>query len=405
MKSEIGIYLYTGPVVSLIFSAAFFGAWLLRKESRYILLFAVTFLSFAMASLSQMLGIPSDIGRNTMISAALYAFSILCLIEGVRARLKVVGGEWPMFVIAAAIMVGLYYYFYIQRDVVARIYIGNFGYGLMFVAAAIPIARAGPYRGIDRLIFWLVLLFGLHFFPRTILTMAVSHEIYAMDVSAPGFDLRAAGAIFRQSVFWQVLNFSLLISSFMVALTLLGAVVMDIIDDLRREGRMDPLTGVANRRGFLHRVRAISADPARTSMSIVYCDIDRFKAINDTYGHAAGDRVLQQFARLLKGEIGAHDVASRFGGEEFVLLLMQANVVGAEQFAERVRQEVELTRFDGLPAHAGVTASFGVAQWLADEDLLSVMHRADRMVYEAKHAGRNRVSVDPAGRSGPVDGT
>ncbi len=394
MTSGAGIYIYTGPAVSLIFAAAFFGAWLFQKQRRYILLFAVAFVAFAMASLSQILWIPEDPGRNAMISAALYTFPILCLIEGVMARLNAQGGGALLFGIAAAVMVLIYYFFYVDRNVVARVYVQNFGYGLMFLVAAVQIARAGPRHGVDRLIFWLFLLFGLHFFPRTLLTMAASHGVEALDPHAPGFDEAAARAIFSRSPFWQVLNFSLLISSVMMALTLLGAVVVDVIDEVRREGAVDVLTGIANRRGFLGRVKAIKADPAEVAMSVIYCDIDHFKRINDTFGHAAGDRVLEQFARLLESEVRPQDVPSRFGGEEFVILLMQANVVGAGQFAERVRQEVELTRFAGLPDHVQVTASFGIAQWRPDEDILEVMHRADRMVYEAKRAGRNRIAAD-----------
>lgn len=396
MQHASGIYAYTGPAISLIFTVAFTIAWFYQQQRRYILLFSLTFLAFAAASLSVIMRIPPSSGANAMVSAALYTFSILLLIEGVMARMKSAGADVLLFGIAGAIMVLLYYFFYFDRNVVMRIYIQNFGYGLMFVVAAVQIARTSSQRGVDRLIFWLFLIFGLHFFPRTILTLAASEQIYALNPRSPTFDAEAARLIFRDTPFWQVLNFSLIISSFLVALTLLGAVVADVIEDASREGGIDVLTGLANRRGFLRRVKAIDGDPARTSMSIVYCDLDRFKEINDTYGHLVGDQVLQHFGRLLEAEVRPQDVASRFGGEEFVILLMQANLAGAGLFAERVRQEVELTRFAGLPQHARVTASFGVAQWWPGEELLDVMNRADRLVYEAKRAGRNCIVAEPS---------
>ena len=393
MTPVTDIYLYTGPAVSVIFAAAFLGAWLFQRSRRYILLFTATFLTFAMASLSQMLGIPSDTGHNTMVAGTLYTLAILFLIKGVWARLGVKEGELLLFLIAAILMALKYYFFYIQRDLVMRIYVQHFGFGLMFLVAAVCIARAGPQRGLDRLIFWLILIFGLHFFPRTILTMSVSQEIYSMDASRPGFDMKAAGPIFRHSPFWQVLNFTLLISTFLISLTLLGAVVGDVIEELRREGAVDPLTGIANRRSFLVRAEA-AASRSPEAMSVVYCDVDHFKSINDRFGHAAGDRVLVEFALLLEAKTRPRDVAARLGGEEFVVLLPRTGRRGAAELAERLRQAVELTRFSGLPNHVTVTASFGVAEWRTGEQLIEVMHRADRMLYAAKRNGRNQVAVD-----------
>lgn len=395
MTSPADIYLYTGPVVAVIFAVAFLGAWLFQRSRRYILLFTAAFLSFAMASLSQMLGIPPDTGANTLVSGALYTLAILFLIEGVWVRLRVKEGEVLLICIAATLMALKYYFFYIQRDLVMRIYVQHFGFGLMFLVAAVAIARAGPHKGLDRLIFWLVLIFGLHFFPRTILTMSASQELYSMDGSKPGFDMKVAGPIFRHSPFWQVLNFTLLISTFLISLTLLGAVVGDIIEELRREGAVDPLTGIANRRGFLTQAKsAVAQSP--DAMSVVYCDVDHFKSINDTFGHGAGDRVLAEFARLLEAEARTRDVVARLGGEEFVILLRNTDGTGAARFAERLRQDIERTRFAGLPDPVTVTASFGVAQWRGGEDILDVMQRADRMLYAAKRNGRNRVAVDPA---------
>ncbi|MFG1359113.1 GGDEF domain-containing protein [Xanthobacter pseudotagetidis] len=395
MKSELGIYIYMAPAAAVIFSAAFFGAWLLQPQRRYILFFCVCFMAFAMGLLSQFLNIPSTGEANILVSGGLYTFAVLCLIEGAKARVKVTGGDALLFGIAGAIMMFLYYYFYVDRDLAMRIYAQNFGYGLMFVVAAVQIARPSQRRGADKLVFWLLLIFGLHFFPRTLLTMSISGDLHHLEKAGGAYDRDAVRAAFGRTPFWLVLNFSLLISSLLAFLALLGAVVADVIEESRQEGNADPLTSLANRRGFLRRVKAISGDPSRLSMSVVYCDIDHFKSINDTYGHLVGDQVLQQFARLLQSEIRPQDVAARLGGEEFVVLLMDANLSGAHVFAERVRQEVELARFPGLPQQASVTASFGIAQWRPGENLLAVMSRADTLVYEAKRAGRNRIAVEP----------
>jgi diguanylate cyclase (GGDEF)-like protein len=397
--SEGGIYLFAGPAFALIVATTFFCAWLYQRQRGYVLLFAIAFLSFALGSLSQMLRIPYDYGSNTMVSAILYAFAILCLVEGIMLRRGVQGVDVVLIGLAGSITVLLYYFYYVDRDLVTRIYIGNFGYGLMLVYASFRLARLSNRKTIDRLILILLFLFGLHFFPRTLLTLRDSDFIreYMRNLAN---DPQALSLAFRTSPFWQVLNFSLLISAFLMAMTLLAAVAMDVIEDISREGGIDALTGLANRRGFHRRARSIRPVGPLAPVSVVFCDIDRFKAINDTYGHPAGDRVLQTFARLVEQEVRGDDVVARFGGEEFVMLLMRANRAGATGLAERLRAETELTHFPGLPPGATVTASFGIAEWRPDEDLFEAMHRADRMVYVAKHAGRNRVAVEEAEEAG-----
>lgn len=108
-----------------------------------------------MGLLSQFLRIPSAGLVNVLASGALYTFAVLCLIEGVKARVKVAGGGTLLFTIAGGIMTFLHYYFHVDRDLVMRIYAQNFGYGLMFVVAAAQIARASQRRGTDKLVFWL----------------------------------------------------------------------------------------------------------------------------------------------------------------------------------------------------------------------------------------------------------
>lgn len=393
--SDVRLYLFTGPVISFIVAFAFLLAWLHQRERHYVLFFVVSFFTYALAALSQMLHIPPDGGQNMMVSAIIYTFAILCLVEGVLARFGRSGTGFVLFGLSAAILALLYYFYYVDRSLVARIYIQNFGYGLMFLVAAVQIGIAKRRPLVDWIILWVFALFGLHFFVRTILTMSSSARIWELDrLGAGGMDRDVLIAFFRESPFWQILNFSILVSGFLIAIVLLAAVAIDVIDDLRREGREDILTGLANRRGFEVQAAALFADRSSHPLSAVYCDIDHFKTINDTYGHAAGDRVIQAFATLIAGETGPHDVAARLGGEEFVVLLSRSNKVGAARFAERVRTDLEFAHFTALPLHVGITASFGVAEWRPGEDLSSLLQRADLMVYAAKQAGRNRLNVD-----------
>lgn len=163
----------------------------------------------------------------------------------------------------------------------------------------------------------------------------------------------------------------------------------------------DPLTGLHNRRYLDSHVDTLfqRAAARRRPLSVMMTDIDRFKSINDTRGHAGGDEVLREFARRLRKNVRGIDLACRYGGEEFVILMPDTEHEVAERIAERIRGEIE-----SLPFRTGaqdeplnVTVSIGVASWSpADADASALMKRADNALYEAKSGGRNRVVAKAA---------
>lgn len=177
---------------------------------------------------------------------------------------------------------------------------------------------------------------------------------------------------------------------------------------LAQNANCDPLTGIYNRRfleGFLEREIA-RAQRFRRPLSILFLDVDHFKHINDTYGHQVGDAVLQQVAQLLKASSREVDCLCRYGGEEFVLSLLETDLLGAKQVAEKVRRLVAAWRFKcpGIEDALHVTVSVGVATMNPnrpiDKDVLIQM--ADESMYMAKKEGRNcvcalRKRVTPAG--------
>ena len=130
-------------------------------------------------------------------------------------------------------------------------------------------------------------------------------------------------------------------------------------------------------------------------------DLDQFKSINDTYGHASGDRIIQAFGELVSRTAGGREVAARLGGEEFAVLLPGLDLASARLFAEGVRMTFAGLAVDGLPAFHRSTASFGVAEIGPSETLESLMRRSDEALYMAKHAGRDRVRVSPPTLAGP----
>ena len=157
----------------------------------------------------------------------------------------------------------------------------------------------------------------------------------------------------------------------------------------REQARTDPLTGLVNRRGceeaFVRETARATRENA--SVGVVLFDIDHFKKVNDTFGHEAGDAILKGVAGALRGVARASDVPGRWGGEELLAILPGVDVGGARRFAERVR--VAVAALEGLPCP--VTVSAGTAEWSKGQDVKTVLARADKMLYDAKGAGRNRV--------------
>lgn len=172
--------------------------------------------------------------------------------------------------------------------------------------------------------------------------------------------------------------------------------------ELRRLATVDGLTGVNNRRAFKEDAQKyISlARRHRSQLSAIAFDIDRFKLVNDTYGHASGDTVLKAVAKAAMGELRASDLIGRMGGEEFAIVLPDADAKAAMAVAEKLRHAILALKFPGSHPPITVSASFGVATLdpgLDDFDRLSL--KADEALYEAKAAGRN-VSVAWRGTTG-----
>ena len=164
---------------------------------------------------------------------------------------------------------------------------------------------------------------------------------------------------------------------------------------LTEDSRRDPLTGLRNRRSLAEDLPVVEQRARRRSgtYALVLCDVDHFKAYNDQLGHLAGDEALRALAAIVRGELRAGDVAYRYGGEELLVVMPDADLADAGQMAERLRSAVAGA---ALPHPSGidgvVTLSVGVAA--GDGAAAELLDRADALLYAAKHSGRNRVAVD-----------
>ncbi len=159
----------------------------------------------------------------------------------------------------------------------------------------------------------------------------------------------------------------------------------------------DVLTGIPNRRAFMDRLRAEVARAVRhsTALCVAMVDIDHFKSVNDTYGHATGDVVIRSVANALSDAVRDSDIVGRLGGEEFAVILPDSRLEDATQTCERLRQSIENTTVstdEGKPL--SVTASLGLVEYTkSDQTADTLLNLADEALYESKQNGRNRLTV------------
>jgi len=262
----------------------------------------------------------------------------------------------------------------VRHDVALELAASDFGCALLL---AIPIVvRGRPFtRNIDRA------LVGLNIFDicDSLVRVASAH------ITAPA-DLTH----FLSSDYAVMLHTTGTISGLVNAVLALAAVTLNVVEGYRDAATTDPLSGLLNRRGFEEAVARLPR-----AGSVISCDIDRFKAVNDRFGHAAGDRVIAILAGCIGRHIPSGAIAARFGGEEFVIHLPANGVRFAATVANAVRHDFAdwpWSDFDGEP----ITASFGVADVRPDDfSLHDAISRADAAMYEAKEAGRNRTVLRP----------
>ena len=318
------------------------------------------------------------------VLAAMVAFNV-----GL-ARMYALRPPWRMLglVCFTAIAVKLAVVDVLDRGSFVRMTLYQAPYFLVQMIAAAIVLSGGRTRTTDRLLAALLALSALQFMTKPFLSAG-----FGGTGAGPEQYLATQYALISQTV---ATVFALAVAFFV--LIILAA---DLLAEIKSRSVTDALSGVFNRRGFQERLQAIAEDPEarRKALSVVTCDLDHFKSINDTYGHTVGDKVIAAFADTLARAAAGRYLVARIGGEEFAVLLPDATVSAARQFAEQVRIAFAVRAIDGLEKGASVTASFGVAERADGEHWSDLLDRADRALYAAKRDGRDCVRLAPALRS------
>ncbi len=280
-------------------------------------------------------------------------------------------------------------------------------YAITCCAAAFVIA--GPARGVTLPILAIILMFGIFGLTARQMLGVLVYSLVAFGVASgvvaardePDYPTVVAAAYVGMVVV------VLLSSTFLTTrvqstrehLRRQKAELARALEQIRQLATHDDLTGLLNRRAMLDRMQLEQRRSLRSGspLLIAQLDIDHFKAVNDTHGHAAGDLVLQSFADTVRRNVRDTDVLARWGGEEFVLLLCDTPAADAVALMERLRQAVQAMQ---VPVPQGsepitVTVSIGLARHAPADPLAGTLERADRALYAAKAGGRNRVVPAP----------
>jgi diguanylate cyclase (GGDEF)-like protein len=369
-------FLAVNCVVALCFSALF-AVVSTRCRSRTAALWLAA--GFAVASLSAVFELLVAYTSFLKISA-LGAFA--SVVAGM-ALLRVGVGElyghpldkWVGVVFVLATAMGSHLIYDLPRSSPLHAILYQAPFALAVLSSAFAVLSSRRRLAVDRFLGGLLLVTGLHFFAKAGLTALVGNGATARDYIYTNYALisQSATAILMVAV----------------GLTLLAVLVLEIMADQQSESDKDALSDLANRRGFERRVKSLLEETREGPHAIIFCDLDHFKRINDTYGHHVGDLVIQAFGKVLRNYAPTTSAIGRIGGEEFAIFLPSTPVDVALSLAQTLRKGT--TTIKDLPLTP--TASFGVASLNSALELQDAYRRADMALYEAKHAGRDRVKL------------
>ncbi|RKP47028.1 GGDEF domain-containing protein [Trinickia fusca] len=295
--------------------------------------------------------------------------------------------HWPAL-IASLLPLGmaLVYWRYAVDSIPIRVLVTTLFSSVVCVAVALLVLRHRP-SGRSAYPYWVTAVMAFLF-----ALCQVARGIYFMTLDGASSSLMFAST---GSVILLVAGAAILPTLSMSAMMMVHEV---LLADAREAANRDFLTGALSRKGFEAVARTQLAEASRRDLpvALLIVDLDHFKSINDTLGHAGGDAVLREFVRVTQMQLRRSDVLGRMGGEEFAVLLPATELDDARHFAERLRNAVIAQPVTTVAGPCTYRISGGLAAWRSGETLDHLSTRADMALYEAKRSGRNRVCVHEA---------
>ncbi|MEQ9507256.1 MAG: GGDEF domain-containing protein [Hyphomonas sp.] len=385
MSAQIFIMLLN-PGIGALLAASFYLLWVNQRSQTYIFVAAAGYACNALGFLFQDVLPHMTAGLERVIANAFLLMSAWLLSAAILQRFRVRPPHILFGAVSLAGLGGILWYFYVAPDLTARIMIASTTFGILAAILAACMWPVPKRQLVDKLLFWLAVAAAANFLFRPLAILWL----------AGGFGQEAG---FRYSLYWTTVQFTQAMISIMIAVNLMVAVAIDLVSEIKHEASTDKLSGLLNRRGFeskaAHALARCQSDGLPAAFLIA--DLDHFKRINDTWGHPVGDSVIRIFGQLTTIVRSPDMVAGRIGGEEFAILLPNADLAAARLFAEALRTGFAAAGADHLPAGIRPTVSIGLCAASPGMELYALMGEADRALYNAKHAGRDRVEVAAPG--------
>lgn len=374
------IILLLNPVIGALLSITFLGLWHFRRAQRHL---AVAGIGYALSTLGFVMqgvlpALPYELQR--IPGNLLFLLAAAMLFAAVLGGLRIAVPVRTMAALIIAGMVALMWFLWVDPSLPTRTIIISLALAGLALTAAVKLYQYPKQRKADWFLFWVATLATMDFLMRPVLVFAFPEQFVGEQ-------------ILQQTVYWVWVQVFYAVLAITVALGLFAALSSDVVEELRREADTDKLSGLYNRRGFENQARRVlwHYQTTRSPVALVIADLDHFKRINDTYGHAAGDAVITAFSEQILQLLPGAAVAGRIGGEEFAVLLPGLDLSRAEEFAQALQagmaQHCNNESFGALVP----TASMGLAVAHGEAELSDLLRRADAALYQAKDAGRNRV--------------
>ena len=364
----------TTPVVMLLLAGCVFMCWRAYRRIRALLWLGIAFSLTSLAYVGQVV-LPSHwpVSLWAPTLACLHFGGTFFLTQAVCTRLGVRLPRLQVVLLFAGTLGAMVYFSLAQDHMPTRTVVMGIGLGLCTLLPMPALLRQQRPHWLEKCLLASHGGFAIFLLARPLLMLE------QMGYRTPDRE--------AQGLFWWFTSLGVMLFGIVFTGTLLACLVHDMLRQLRAERSHDALTGVLNRLAFREATRQIPQAPC----TLVMCDLDHFKQVNDLYGHPMGDAVLQRFALLLREGVREGDLVARLGGEEFALLLRGVNEREGAAIVARMLERLHAQSFTHAHQSFQVTASFGLAQWDSSMPLQACLALADQSLYQAKHRGRDQL--------------
>lgn len=366
------------PAIAMIFAAVFAGLWWQDRSQKHIAAFAYCYAALGLGVMINIFIFQSVTPLGIVAYHLLSMSGLIALLWGTahRVGLKI---PLPAYIATVVFTAGILWAAIAAGERDAMMMAQNINSSLLMALTAQNLWHAGSRRFADRALVWILALFSTFGFIRPLLT------VFSDTLFGPGEE----GAALLLGI--HVLTLAVFLT--LQAVALIAMVVSDKTETELETVSIDPLSGLPTRVKFENDAMVLlqRARERGEPVSLIMADIDHFKRINDTHGHAAGDKVIAAFGQLIAGALRPNDLCGRIGGEEFCVLAYRCDGDNARSLANRLRAATAGLTVPWSTQELRISASFGVTEWDTHEPYAEAFSRADAALYAAKRAGRDGV--------------